>query len=486
MIGRVERRDAAARGGRAVPERARADSRRACTGTSPACTRTSSTDSARRVARARHRERRHRLVGRRLRPAARRSAARRAVPLPRRAQRRRASTAVHARRAVRRALSPQRPAVPAVQHALPARGRTAADCLDWPTSRSSSPTSSRSCSPGARVAERTNASTTGLRRRRATGEWDLELVGRLGIRGIPLPSLVDPGARLGSLRRRRARRGRRRRVEVIAVGSHDTASAIVAVPLSIPPNAAYISCGTWGLVGVELDAPVVSDEAREANFTNEGGVDGRVRFLHNVTGLWLLSESVRAWERESASASTCRRSSRGGRSSASAVAAVRRRTIPRFLAPGDMPARIAACCREHGLAVPTTRAAFARTIVESIAEAFAGAVRTAGRLADRDIESSTSSAAARSTACSAGDRGPVGHSRAGGSGRGDRDRQRAGAGARARLVRSGCLARDAARRRRRGVPAGAVRADLGLEPRGAWRPAHYRPLPLGGLTWAHG
>ena len=69
----------------------------------------------------------------------------------------------------------------------------------------------------------------------------------------------------------------------------------MAVPLS-SPNAAYISCGTWGLVGVELDEPVVSDEARAANFTNEGGVDGRVRFLHNITGLWLLSESVRAWE----------------------------------------------------------------------------------------------------------------------------------------------------------------------------------------------
>lgn len=78
-----------------------------------------------------------------------------------------------------------------------------------------------------------------------------------------------------------------------------TAAGVEAVPMTDAAAAAYISCGTWGLVGVELDEPVVTDAAREANFTNEGGVDGRIRFLHNVTGLWLLSESVRAWEAES-------------------------------------------------------------------------------------------------------------------------------------------------------------------------------------------
>src|SRR6478735_2704674 len=148
---------------------------------------------------------------------------------------------------------------------------------------------------GALVAERTNASTTGLVDVH-TGQWDLELADRLGIPASVLPELVDPGAHVGRLQgEAQAKVGTP--LEVIAVGSHDTASAIVAVPLS-SPDAAYISCGTWGLVGVELDEPVVSDEARAANFTNEGGVDGRVRFLHNVTGLWLLSESVREWEAE--------------------------------------------------------------------------------------------------------------------------------------------------------------------------------------------
>jgi rhamnulokinase len=235
---------------------------------------------------------------------------------------------------------------------------------------------------GARFAERTNASTTGLVDVR-TGDWDLELAARLGIPASVLPPLVDPGATLGTLHG-----GARERIgaplQVIAVGSHDTASAVVAVPLSTP-DAAYISCGTWGLVGVELDEPVVSDAAREANFTNEGGVDGRVRFLHNVTGLWLLSEAVRTWEAEDGATIDLP-------ALLDAAAAVTGdiplfdADDPRLSAPGDMPARIAAVLDEAGATVPVTREAFARTIVESIAQAFADAVATAGRLTGRDID----------------------------------------------------------------------------------------------------
>lgn len=85
------------------------------------------------------------------------------------------------------------------------------------------------------------------------------------------------------------------RVPVIAVGSHDTASVVVAVP-AVNPNFAFISSGTWSLVGLELDQPVLSAASREANFTNELGVDGTVRYLKNVMGLWVLSESIRAWQ----------------------------------------------------------------------------------------------------------------------------------------------------------------------------------------------
>jgi rhamnulokinase len=235
---------------------------------------------------------------------------------------------------------------------------------------------------GAVVAERTNASTTGLLDVR-TGQWDIALAERLGIPASVLPPLVDPGAELGVLRGR-ARERVGAALEVVAVGSHDTASAVVAVPLS-SPNAAYISCGTWGLVGVELDEPVLTDAARAANFTNEGGVDGRVRFLHNVTGLWLLSETVRTWEAEDGAPVDLPALLADAAEVAGEIPLFDAND-PRLSAPGDMPARIAAVLRDGGGAVPEGRAAFARTIVESIAAAFADAVRTAGRLTDRDID----------------------------------------------------------------------------------------------------
>lgn len=236
---------------------------------------------------------------------------------------------------------------------------------------------------GTRVAERTNASTTGLVGVE-TGDWDHELVERLGLESSVLPRLVSPGAALGGLRPEvAAELGAPAGVEVVAVGSHDTASAVVAVPMR-PESAAYISCGTWGLVGVELEQPVTTDAAREANFTNEGGVDGRVRFLHNVMGLWLLSESLRWWERDGSSIDLPELLAQAA--AVTTETPVFDANDPRFLAPGDLPGRIAEWCAERGVAAPQSRAEFARSIIESLAEAFAGAVRTASILSGVDVE----------------------------------------------------------------------------------------------------
>lgn len=235
---------------------------------------------------------------------------------------------------------------------------------------------------GARVAERTNASTTGLVDVQ-TGQWDAELAQRLGIPASALPPLVEPGSPLGMLTGA-ALSHVGAPLEVVAVGSHDTASAVVAVPLTTQ-DSAYISCGTWGLVGLELDEPIVTDEARAANFTNEGGVDGRVRFLHNVTGLWLLSEAVRAWEAEDGAAIDLP-ALLDAAASVAAPPTLFDANDPRLAAPGDMPARIAAILAESGAPAPASRAAFARTIVESIAQAFADAVATAGALTGREID----------------------------------------------------------------------------------------------------
>jgi rhamnulokinase len=229
---------------------------------------------------------------------------------------------------------------------------------------------------GRRVAERTNASTTGLLGV-ADGEWDDALIEKLGFPRSLFPALVDPGTRLGPLVPDIAKRIGAA-LEVTAVGSHDTASAVVAVPATVD-DFAYISCGTWGLVGVELERPELSEAGRAANFTNEGGVDGRVRYLHNVMGLWLLSESIRSWGRNDLPQLL-----------AEAAALTTPVTVfdandPRFLAPGDIPARIAEWCRERDRPAPQSEVEFVRSIVESLAEAFARAVETAGSLSGRSI-----------------------------------------------------------------------------------------------------
>lgn len=235
---------------------------------------------------------------------------------------------------------------------------------------------------GARVAERTNASTTGLLNVES-GTWDVALATRLGIDASLLADLVDPGTVIGRLRPEVAERIGAD-LPVIAVGSHDTASAVAAVPMT-SPRAAYISCGTWGLVGVEHAQPILTAAAREANFTNERGVDDRFRVLHNVTGLWLLSETVRAWESEDGKAIDLS----GLLDQAAATAppsAVFDANDPSLSAPGDMPTRIAGLLHAHGAVAPTDRPAFVRLVVESIAAAFADAVRTAGRLSGQPLD----------------------------------------------------------------------------------------------------
>lgn len=230
---------------------------------------------------------------------------------------------------------------------------------------------------GRRVTERTNASTTGLLDVHSR-QWDDELIERIGLdRGL-FTELVDAGTTIGPLSPSVAEELRLpSSVTVTAVGSHDTASAVVAVP-ALTDDFAYISCGTWGLVGVELEAPVLTDEARTAGFTNEGGVDGRVRFLHNVMGLWLLSESVREWERDGEEIDLPALLSAA--SAVSSPRAVFDANDAAFLAPGDMPARISAWLTEHGLPAPGSRPEIVRSIIESLAQAFADAVETAWAL----------------------------------------------------------------------------------------------------------
>ncbi|WP_255579520.1 rhamnulokinase family protein [Cryobacterium sp. PAMC25264] len=237
---------------------------------------------------------------------------------------------------------------------------------------------------GRRVAERSNASTTGLLR--AVGgtaaEWDTELMHRLGLPRTLFPDLVAAGEAIGPLLPSVAADVGVSRLELVAVGSHDTASAVVGVPM-LTDDCAYISSGTWSLVGVELSAPVLSEASRAANFTNEGGVDGRVRYLRNVMGLWLLSESIRSWARDGDTvelpALLAQAAALPGPTDVFDV------DDTRFLAPGNIPDRIDEYCREHGIRPPGSRAELVRSIVESLAAAYARTLRTITELSGQPV-----------------------------------------------------------------------------------------------------
>jgi len=237
---------------------------------------------------------------------------------------------------------------------------------------------------GQRWAEATNASTTQLfdvRRR----TWATDLARRLGIPVDILPPLREAGEVIGDvLPGVAAELGVERAGPVVAVASHDTASAVAGVPMKPGANAAYISSGTWSLVGVELDQAVLTDAAMEANFTNEGGVDGTIRFLRNVTGLWALSETMRAWELAGEPADL-------GRLLAEAADVPPLRCVvdidaPAFLAPGDMTGRIEDACGISDQRAPSSRAELTRCILDSLALAYRRTVRMAAELSGRDVD----------------------------------------------------------------------------------------------------
>ncbi|MFB4275979.1 rhamnulokinase family protein [Nonomuraea sp. MTCD27] len=226
-------------------------------------------------------------------------------------------------------------------------------------------------------AEVTNASTTGLLDVR-TRSWALPLIKQLGLPSGIFPGLRQPGDAVGGLRRDVAGEIGWS-APVRAVGSHDTASAVAAVPAS-GPAFAYVSCGTWSLAGVELPEPVLTPRSRAANFTNEAGIDGTVRYLRNVMGLWLLQECLRAWPGSDLGELLA------AAAGEPAFAAVVNPDEPVFMPPGDMPARIAAECRRTGQRPPSSPAAFVRCVLESLALGHRLAVRQAMELSGRDVE----------------------------------------------------------------------------------------------------
>ena len=215
---------------------------------------------------------------------------------------------------------------------------------------------------GEKKTEFTLATTTQLYNPKR-GEWEEELLDALGLSRSLMQELVQPGSKVGNLDERIARQLSWKDVPVIATASHDTASAVAAVPAQ-GEDWAYISSGTWSLMGIETNKPIINDMALKLNFTNEGGVEGTFRFLKNIAGLWLLQRS-------------CATGLTGKQKDYDNLMAMAREAKPfrfiidpdweGFLNPSDMPETIRDYCAKTGQSAPRSNAEFARGICESLA-----------------------------------------------------------------------------------------------------------------------
>lgn len=244
---------------------------------------------------------------------------------------------------------------------------------------------------GVERTEETNASTTALFDAREVA-WSAEVFDAVGVPQL-FAELIAPGQAYGTLRAEvAAATGLAADVQVVAVGSHDTASAVAAVPAA-DAHFAYVSSGTWSLVGLELEEPVLSEASRAANFTNERGVDGTIRYLQNVGGLWLLQESMRDWAEQGRERELTDLLAAAAELDAGPVVDA---NAAEFIAPGQMAGRIRAAVERAGDTLPAApgeadaqggaagvdpdQAATVRCIMDSLAAGYAASLAAAAEL----------------------------------------------------------------------------------------------------------
>jgi rhamnulokinase len=216
---------------------------------------------------------------------------------------------------------------------------------------------------GRGVAEQSLASTTQLydTRKRA---WSGDLIDTFGFNKAIFPEIVPSGTILGPIQPDIVEETRLKDVQVVATCSHDTGAAVVAVPAE-GDDWAFLSSGTWSLIGVELPEPLINDDVRRANFTNEAGHDGTTRFLKNISGLWLLQECRRAWAKEG--------TDYGYEEitwlalETQSLRSLVNPNLPSLARPDQMPRKIQEACEAHGEPIPETPGQIARCILESLA-----------------------------------------------------------------------------------------------------------------------
>jgi rhamnulokinase len=234
---------------------------------------------------------------------------------------------------------------------------------------------------GTYAAERTIASTSQFYDPVKKG-FATDMLRQLGISGSFFPELVDPAIELGPVLPYAANRcGLKHDTPVYTTGSHDTASAVAAVP-AVGDGWCYISSGTWSLMGVEAAAPIINEASLEANFTNEIGVAGSVRFLKNIPGLWVLQECRRAWAKAGSEYTYAELT--GHASEAKAIETVL--DLDQFISPGDHPERIRHFCATTGQEIPGDVGSMTRVVLQSLAERYRQVLELLERLTKKSID----------------------------------------------------------------------------------------------------
>ena len=231
--------------------------------------------------------------------------------------------------------------------------------------------------------EYSNASTTQLLNP-VKGDWEFELIDALGVDKKLFKNIVNSGTVLGTLLPELASELQMPEVPVICVASHDTGSAVAAVPFENPETSLYISCGTWSLMGSEMRKPVITEDAMRFNFTNEGGVERTTRFLSNIMGLWLIQESRRQWKRENKDYSF-NDMEQAARAATPFVSFINP-DCPDFTPPGDMPSRIKEFNKQKGFKVPETMGDVVLCIYQSLALKYRYVVESMEELMGKKID----------------------------------------------------------------------------------------------------
>ncbi len=198
-----------------------------------------------------------------------------------------------------------------------------------------------------------------------TKDWCYELIEKMGIPKDMFGEIIMPGTVIGTLTDEICEELGCPKVPVIAVGAHDTASAVASVPVTEGDDYVYISSGTWALLGVENDEPIINDTSMKFNFTNEGGVGGKIRFLRNIMGLWIIQESRRQWQREGKDYSFAELEQQAWQ--AEPLASFIDPDYSAFGVPGNMPKRIKEFCEKTGQTVPQTPGDVIRCAAQSLA-----------------------------------------------------------------------------------------------------------------------